>query len=101
MKKFYFTQKNIRNALLHLTFTMNTQDKPSVEITTLIGDIRLPGGGYIGCQKATVLIISHSISDFKLVIRRDDKKGELHEYPLDTMTIQWIKDNKIPIHTKI
>lgn len=101
MKKFYFTHSNIKNVIKHLMFNMTTQEIPSLEITTLSGDIPLPGGAYIGCKQATVLLFSHTISDFKLVIRRDDRKGELHEYPLDNITIQWVKDYKIPIHKKI
>lgn len=81
-------------------FNMTTQQISSLEITTLSGNIQLPGGAYIGCKKATVLLVSHTISDFKLIIRRDEK-GEVHQYPLDDISIQWIKENKIPIHTKI
>ncbi|MFZ2911964.1 MAG: hypothetical protein WAZ75_02680 [Candidatus Absconditicoccaceae bacterium] len=101
MKKFYFTEKNIINVIKQLMFKITTQEMPSLEITTLSGNIQLPGGAYIGCRKSTVLLLSHTISDFKLVIRRDDRKGESYEYPLDDITIQWIKEHKIPIHNRI
>lgn len=101
MKRFYFTEKNIINVIKQLMFKMTTKEMPSLEITTLSGNIQLPGGAYIGCKQATVLLLSHTISDFKLIIRRDDRKGEVHEYPLDDISIQWIKDHKIPIHKKI
>jgi hypothetical protein len=101
MKKFYFTQTNISAVIKTLVSKMHSQGINSIEIKTLSGDIQLPGGSYIGCKEATVLLVSQTISDFKLVIRRDNREGELNEYPLDYITIQWIKENKIPIHKKI
>lgn len=98
MKNFYFTFNNILKAADTIVSKMISDGTTSIEITTLKGIIPLPGGGNIGSQKAIVSLTA----DKKLIINRGDRPHELpHEYPLDSHTLQWMKNTKIPIHLLI
>jgi hypothetical protein len=95
MQKFRSKNAVIEEAASSLVSKMLAKGISSVEITSLGGTISLPGGGFIGTQKAIVSLSS----DKKLIIRRSEREKETgYEYPLDADTIMWISGHKIPIH---
>lgn len=94
MQKLRLTDVDINKKASSLISEMLANGISSIEITSLSGTIRLPGGAFIGTEKAIVSLASNK----KLIIRRSERNEEGYEYPLDADTIQWIKDYRIPIH---
>lgn len=93
MKKYYFTEANIKKSISVLLKKMALKELTSLQITVLHGSIVLPGGAFIYGKNIVV-----SLNNNVLSINRQDRHETPYEYSLDDIiTLQWIKHHRIRI----